>query len=124
MFINSDRNQQETFGEIIRRIDPSHKYQKCFSTESALELLTEEDNVLPDLIFLDLVFRASGGKQMLKTLKASKALQGIPVCIYAESTEQSDQVETSELGAIGYIVKGQNLYSLTESVRSIIAASH
>src|SRR5688572_4822498 len=123
LLIDDDRNQHEMFREILSRIDPTHHCLKAFSTESALELLLEEDCILPDLIFLDLEFRASGGKQMLKALKGSAVLQGIPVCIYTDSTQQSDRDETCEMGAIGYIVKEQNLTNVAASIGSIIASS-
>ena len=123
LFINDNRNQQETFQEIVRRIDPQHKCQKSFSTESALELLLEKDSVLPDLIFLDLVFRTNGGKQMLRTLKESEVLQDIPVCICADSSKLSDRDEAHKLGAIGYIVKEQNFTSLSDSIRSVIEST-
>lgn len=124
MLINDNHHQQETFREIVRRIDPTHKCLKSFSTESALESLLDKDSELPDLIFLDLVFRASAGKQMLIALKESKFLEHIPVCIYADSTKQSDRDETSDLGAVGYILKQQNFTSLSDSIRSVIASSH
>ncbi len=123
LLINNDHNKHETFREIIRRIDPKHTCLKSFSTESALELLLDEDSVLPDLIFLDLVFQANDGKQMLITLKETKALRDIPVCIYTDSIEQSDRDETNALGAIGYIEKQQDFTSLSESIRSVIALS-
>ncbi len=121
LHINNDRNEHETFNEVVRRIDPTHTCLRSFSTESALEFLLDNDAQRPDLIFLDLEFRKRDGKEMLKALKGSKALSGIPVCIYAASDKQSDRDETSYLGAIGYIGKQQNLTDLAESIRSVIA---
>jgi DNA-binding response OmpR family regulator len=123
LLIDNDRNQHEMFREVVRRIDPTHKCLKAFSIESALESLLEDDCILPDLIFLDLEFRVSGGKQMLKALKESTVLKEIPVCIYTDSIEQSDRDETCEMGAIGYIVKEQNLTNMSASIKSIIASS-
>lgn len=123
LLIDDDRNQHEMFREVIRRIDPTYKCLKAFSTESALDFLQEEDCILPDLIFLDLDFRAIGGKPFLKTLKESVVTQGIPVCIYTDSTQHLDREQTHEMGAIGYIVKEGNLTSLTESIRSVITSS-
>jgi DNA-binding response OmpR family regulator len=122
LLVNHDRNQQETFCEILRRIDPTYKCLKRFSTESALEFLRDPDCVSPDLIFLDLAFPANDGKQMLRELKRSADLKHIPVCIYTESVELSDRDETRKMGAIGYIIKEQNLGSLSESIISVIAS--
>ncbi len=121
MLIDNDRNQHERFREIIRRIDPTHTCLKSFSTESALDFLLEEESVLPDVIFLELQFRAGSGKQMLKKLQASTKLKNIPVCIYTDSTQDSDRDATQKMGAIGYVVKEDNLTNLLESVRSVIA---
>ncbi len=122
LLINDNRNQHETFCEIVRRIDPVHKCLKHFSAESALEFLHEKDCVLPDLIFLDLVVRGTDGKQVLKELKKSAGLRDIPVCIYADSIEQSDCDETRKMGAIGYVTRQQNFTNLAESISSVIVA--
>jgi DNA-binding response OmpR family regulator len=124
LLIDNDRNQHELFREVIRRINPSYKCVKALSTETAMELLLEDDCVLPDLIFLDLKFRATDGKQMLREIKDSAALREIPVCIYTESTLESDREATRELGAIGYIIKDANLTSLAASITALIATTH
>lgn len=123
LLVNSDRNDHEMFREIVRRIDPSHKCLKAFSTEAALESLLETDGTRPDLIFLDLKFRAGSGKEMLQELKESKTLKSIPVCIYTDSQSDSDRQYTDALGAIGFIVKETNVTNLTDSIRSVILAS-
>lgn len=120
LIINDDRNQQETFCEVIRRIDPMHKCLKMFSPESALEFLLEPDYALPDLIFLDFVFRINDGRQMLREIKNSAILKDIPVCIYTNSTKQADRDEAFKLGAIAYVVKEPNLGSLSESIIAVI----
>lgn len=120
LLIDNDRNQHERFREIIRRIDPAHQCLKAFSTESALYTLQDSDTTLPDLIFLDLHFRAGGGKQMLRDLKGSASLKNIPVCIYTDVIQDSERNSTQTLGAIGYIVKEANLTNMLASVRSVI----
>jgi DNA-binding response OmpR family regulator len=112
LLVNDDRNQQETFCEVVRRIDPAHKCVKRFTTESALEFLLEPDCDLPG---------TGDGKQMLKEIKSSTILHDIPVCIYTGSTEQSDRDEARKLGAIGYVVREQNLIGLSEAIKFIIA---
>ena len=120
LLIDNDRNQHERFREIIRRIDPAHHCLKAFSTESALYSLQDGDNTLPDLIFLDLEFRAGGGKEMLRELKESATLNNIPVCIYTDVVNESEREATQILGAIGFVVKAEDLTSLLTSVQSII----
>jgi DNA-binding response OmpR family regulator len=121
LLIDKDRNQHERFREIIRRINTSHNCLKAFSIEAALFSLEESDQVLlPDIIFLDLEFRAGGGKQFLRELKESSTLKKIPVCIYAEEPSDDDRDETHTLGAIGFVTKEANLTSMLASVRSII----
>lgn len=123
MLVDNDRNQHEQFREILRRIDPAHTCVKAFSTESAMEALLEPDDVLPDIIFLELEFKAGSGTQMLKALKKTAALQEIPVCIYTGSLLESDRKTTDEMGAIGYIVKDPNMTNVKTSIQAVIAAS-
>jgi DNA-binding NarL/FixJ family response regulator len=120
LLVDNDRNQHERFREMIRRINPAHSCMKAFSSESALYSLQDGESALPDLIFLDLEFRAGEGKQMLHYLKGSPTLKNIPVCIYTNVMRDSDRKTTKSLGAIGYIVKEANLTNMIESVRSVI----
>jgi DNA-binding response OmpR family regulator len=124
LLIDNDRNQHELFREVVRRINPSYKCVKALSTETAMELLLEDDCILPDLIFLDLKFRATEGKEMLREIKDSATLREIPVCIYTESTLEADRETTRKLGAIGYIIKDANLTNLAASIAAVIATTH
>ncbi|RAW02057.1 response regulator [Pseudochryseolinea flava] len=120
LLIDHDRNQHERFRELIRRIDASHQCLKAFSTETALFYLEDADNLLPDLIFLDLEFRAGGSKQLLRELKNFSTLKKIPVCIYAEIRHDHDREEMQTLGAIGFVEKEVNFTNMLTSVRSVI----
>lgn len=122
MLIDDDRGDHEIFQEVVRRIDPSHKCIKAFNSQVAFDLLLDEDNTRPDIIFLDLKLRVEDGKDILRELKESLTLGDIPVCIYSASAQISDRQITHDLGASGYIEKQADLTILKQSINSVLGS--
>ena len=77
----------------------------------ALEYLRpdEADHLPPDgyprLVLLDLKLPRVGGLEVLKKLKESPRTRTIPVVVLTSSREESDLVQSYDLGANSYIVK-------------------
>lgn len=77
----------------------------------ALEYLRpdEADHFPPDgyprLVLLDLKLPRVGGLEVLKKLKESPQTRTIPVVVLTSSREESDLVQSYDLGANSYIVK-------------------
>ena len=86
----------------------AHGAIRC--VEDGMELM---DNLfhsypLPALILLDLNMPRKDGRQALKEIKSTPALQGIPVVVLTTSQEKQDISYTSELGANAFITKPSN----------------
>ena len=64
---------------------------------------------LPDLILLDLNLTRLDGKSVLRTVRAIRDFDFVPVVILTSSSSLDDQVETKRLGANEYIVKPRDL---------------
>jgi two-component system response regulator len=81
---------------------------------------TDRDtNCHPKVILLDLKMPKVDGLEVLRRIKADPKTKRIPVVVLTSSSEESDIVESYELGANSYIVKPVDFKQFTDSIREI-----
>lgn len=73
----------------------------------------------PKVILLDLKLPLVDGLEVLRIVKADVRTQAIPVVVLTSSREESDIVESYELGVNSYIVKPVDFGQFSEAVRSL-----
>jgi two-component system response regulator len=73
----------------------------------------------PKVILLDLKLPKVDGLEVLKRLKSDPNTRKIPVVILTSSKEQSDVVESYELGTNSYIVKPVSLDQFVAAVQNL-----
>ena len=87
--------------------------QEASSGAEAVALLEREP---PDLAFLDIKMGAMTGFDLLKWIRAQKALDALPVIMYSSSDYPADVEMARELGAQGYIKK----YPSTAAMQTVL----
>ena len=87
--------------------------------EEALQYLRNESNETPCVVLLDLNMPKMNGIEFLKVVKADETLRKIPVVVLTTSKEESDIVESFNLGVAGYIVKPVDYKRFVEAIRAI-----
>lgn len=73
----------------------------------------------PGLILLDINMPVMNGIEFLKEIKSIENLKRIPVVVLTTSKEESDRVESFNLGVAGYIVKPVDFEKFVEVVKII-----
>jgi two-component system response regulator len=73
----------------------------------------------PKVILLDLKLPKVDGLEVLQRIKSDLRTKAIPVVVITSSKEQSDVVETYNLGVNSYIVKPVNFEQFSEAVQKI-----
>jgi two-component system response regulator len=73
----------------------------------------------PKVVLLDLKLPKIDGLDVLKRIKGDPRTDLIPVVVLTSSKEQSDVIESYQLGVNSYIVKPVNYERFTEAVRNL-----
>ncbi len=125
LYVEDDDASKYLVDRAIRILEIPVKLHRVSDGEQALQFLrkagTYGDAPTPDLILLDLNLPRIKGLDVLKEIKTSEVLRGIPVVIFTSSLLSSDRTRSIELGAQGYINKPFNCEAFTEAVKSACA---
>jgi len=115
---------------IEDNFDTRQIYKDVFERDG-FEVLQAEDGekglsyaqaTLPDVILLDLMLPKLSGFDLLKTLRAQKETQNIPVMIFSALAEASDRKKAAELGVTEYSMKAFNTpKQVVSRVRALLA---
>ncbi len=87
---------------LVESLREDHKILVATSGELALDLIARER---PDLILLDVVMPGLSGYEVCRRLKQGLRTRGIPVIFVTGRSEEQDETEGFELGAVDYITK-------------------
>ncbi len=71
----------------------------------------------PKVIMLDLKLPKVDGLEVLRQIKADERTRKIPIVVMTSSREESDVIESYELGVNSYIVKPVDFQQFAEAVR-------
>ena len=74
---------------------------------------------LPELVLLDLKLPKVDGLEVLKQLRAHTSTKLLPVVVLTSSKEESDLINSYELGCNSYIRKPVDFNQFAESVRQL-----
>ncbi|HEY8959381.1 response regulator [Chitinophaga sp.] len=118
LLIDDDIDDRMIFGEVLKELAPDIIYHEAINGEDAL--LKLNDDIVPDLIFVDLNMPRIDGKQFLAEIQQQEHLKHIPVVIYTTSSHESDKKETRELGASYFLTKPNSLHELTRILTDLL----
>ncbi len=104
------------FKDAITQLIPSTNFTAVHDGEELMQLLTDETNQLPDVIFLDLNMPRKNGFECLAEIKHNKKLKNLPVVIFSTSFEQDKISILFKTGADVYIRKPGSFAQLVQVI--------
>jgi CheY-like chemotaxis protein len=118
--IDDDMDDVELFREALEEVDPSVSLQYANDGYEAVRDLTEQKQVLPDLIFLDISMPVFNGLQCLASFKKDDKLKDLPVIMYTTSSQEREIRTARELGASGFVTKPNDFKHLKRMLAMIL----
>jgi CheY-like chemotaxis protein len=119
LLADDDRDDAELFGEALTIIDPPVDFRHVSDGQAVFKYLSNEVNIRPDVIFLDLNMPEMSGWQCLAKLKNDMYFKEIPVIMYSTSANPRDKEIAIELGAVGFLTKPNDFKTLTQALESL-----
>jgi two-component system phosphate regulon response regulator PhoB len=93
---------------------------ECLVAASGAAGITLAAEAGPDLILLDWMLPDLSGPDVMRTLRAHRGTQGIPVVFVTARSEEADRLAGLELGAADYVVKPFSVRELMLRVRAVL----
>lgn len=88
--------------------------------DELLQYLSDPDNTLPNLLFLDLNMPRKGGLDCLKEIRSNEKLKDLSIAIYSTSASEKEIENTFILGANIYIRKPNDYAELKKVLASVL----
>lgn len=104
LLIDDDEDDQEIFLEAVAEISGDIRCTAVSDASKTLRRLLDNE-LQPDVIFLDLNMPVMSGQEFLTEIKQHPELRDIPVIIFSTSSQASTIAQTKELGASDFITK-------------------
>ena len=118
--IEDDIDDQELFEMALHRID--NGIQLSFANDGAegLQKLKENQDFIPDFIFIDINMPKMNGIQCLPEIKKLEHLADSRIVMYSTTSIESIIQTTKQLGAHEFLVKPYKMGILIESLKRIL----
>ena len=105
------------FKKAVTACVPNHNFNAVHDGEQLMQLLTDETNELPDVLFLDLNMPRKNRFECLTEIKQNQKLKNLPVVIFSTSSSHDDMRLLLKTGADVYIRKPSNFEQLVQVIQ-------
>lgn len=119
-FIDDDEDDRDFFCTAIQTIDPEIECLFAKDGNEAIKTLTEQTDLIPDFIFIDMNMPMVDGKQCLIEIRKIDRLDDVPVYIYSTSGTTRLIDEILSLGAKEFLIKPTSMFALEQMLRTIV----
>lgn len=116
LLVEDNDDEAELARRALRRASSAHRLLRARDGVEALELARQ----VPDVVLLDLKLPRLDGKQVLRSLRGTKATRHVPVVVVSASGEAGDLSDCYSLSANSYVRKPVDLSVFTENLSLIL----
>ncbi|MFH2041395.1 MAG: response regulator [Acidobacteriota bacterium] len=119
LLVEDDIVDQMTVKRALKEIHVSNRLIIANNGEEALFYLQNDTYEKPTLVLLDINMPKMNGIEFLKVVKEDDILKKIPVIVLSSSKEDSDRIDSFDLGVAGYMVKPVDYKKFVDVIRTI-----
>jgi two-component system response regulator len=102
----------------LRRGNVANEILVARNGEEAITMVLNA-NPLPSVVLLDLKLPKVDGLEVLRQIRANERTQNLPVVMLTSSSEESDIIDSYNLGANSYVRKPVEIDKFTEAIRQL-----
>jgi DNA-binding response OmpR family regulator len=117
---DDDEDDRMFFTDAFDEIKINTKVQTCNDGVELMNYLNKDDNILPNILFLDLNMPMKNGMECLLEIKADKRFDDIVIAIYSTSSSEEHIEETFVNGANIYIKKPNDFNELKKVLSYVV----
>lgn len=119
LLIEDDTVDQMSVKRAFKEIKITNELVVANNGLEGLAFLHDAEKEIPGLILLDLNMPKMNGLEFLDTIRNDNRFKRIPVIILTTSKEESDRIESFNLGVAGYMVKPVDYLKFVEVIKTI-----
>ena len=116
LLAEDDTDDRFFFDKVLQGIPIDTRLTTVNNGEQLMKYLLENQDQLPDVLFLDINMPAKNGFECLEEIKQNKKLKDIPVVMFSTSSEQDKIKILFKTGADLYIHKPSNFAQLVQVI--------
>ncbi|MGI6486947.1 MAG: response regulator [Syntrophomonadaceae bacterium] len=119
LLVEDDRVDALTVKRALKELKVTNELIIRENGEEALEYLRNPQNQMPAIILLDINMPRMNGIEFLQAAKSDDNIKKIPVIVLTTSNEETDKIQSFNLGVAGYMVKPVDYQKFVDVVRVI-----
>ncbi len=120
LLIDDDLDDCIFFKDALNETGVSTQLQIATKCTNILEVTGENEDKLPEMIFLDLNMPMVSGHECLAIIRKTSHLKNVPVIIYSTSAIKREVEETINAGANLYLQKPSSFQLLVIALKKIL----
>lgn len=120
LLADDEENDRILFADALSELKTKTLIHTVNDGVELMEYLTDKDNSLPHLLFLDLNMPRKNGFECLKEIRANDKFNDIAVAIFSTSLAEKDIEETLVNGANVYINKPNSFDALKQALNKVV----
>jgi len=121
LLTDDNKSEHVFFKHALNYIDASIKLTSMPGGIELMQYLENDQNPLPDILFLDVNMPFKNGKECLSAIRANARFKDVAVVMYSTSDAQKDTDDTFALGADLYVRKPTGKEDLSEILNAVLA---
>lgn len=123
LLADDDEDDRELFQIALENLSLNVQFTTVEDGEELMRWLYQQQDKLPDLLFLDLNMPFKSGLECLIEIKQDQKLQSLPVIILSSGLNAREMEGLFTTGAQFYIQKPDSLKKLTQLIGRILSLS-